>query len=140
MADTTHATIASKFANKLVADLIEAADANAFAGSAHPEDRPGLAKAQVDAADRILSYIAKMEDRDPARLDSKPRKKLYGATFLGGALYGHVEPRMSSKVIKVSKVLKRLSKMKFETMNTVYQVYFVENGESTIPKEFQEWQ
>lgn len=132
-------TEASKFAEKLVQDYGEACDAQAFAGAAHPEERPGLAKTLEDTKERLLSYIAKLEDRDPARLEGKAKKKLYGATFIGSALYGHVEPKMSSQVVKVSKVLKRLSKMKFETMNSIYYVYFVDGGERTIPKEFQTW-
>jgi hypothetical protein len=73
----------------------------------------------------------------------KPKLKLYGAVFIGSSLFGYNYRKkvyeIFDKSIKTSKVIKRLSKTKFETMNSIYQVYFVPGGATTIPKDLRHY-
>lgn len=69
----------------------------------------------------------------------KPQLKLYGATFIGKNLWGYKDRAQEGMAFKLSRIVRRLSKNKFETQNSIYRVYFVVNGENTIPEEFQKW-
>jgi hypothetical protein len=64
---------------------------------------------------------------------TKPNKTLANAVFAFGQLIGTDE---SGKTVKCSKVLARPGKARFETLNTIYDVQFCNNGETTIPEQF----
>ena len=69
----------------------------------------------------------------------KPTYKLVEAVFIGdGVLFGQVTPDHphyeQDKVIKCSEIVRRIDRTKFETKNSIYDVEFVPNGETTIPE------
>lgn len=73
----------------------------------------------------------------PQHHSRKPVKTLDGAGFIGESLYGDNPnyPGDPSKVIKTSKVIRRIEVDKFETLNSIYVIEsWVPRGRTTIPE------